>query len=378
MTITITKGQAPDTKATAQKLANMATCKACEKEFDPSKAVMKDDGEMECPQSGALVTAEGNPVKDTKEEEKSAGPLDVKRFEASASLSDADVTTTSRPIKDDKGQIIDYQDVRIKGYLTTWQHVTPKDRDGEYVIKGAFKNSLDKFMENSVMLRDHKNVTENVAGSFNVMREDDRGLYFEATLGNKPGMKDTRFDVVEGHLKTVSMGGVFSYVPSGKGIKDVVLFEGTLTPIPANPDARFSVFDVTPKGKAWLAGGGTLAGLKAFEMGDKSNPNVGQQARDELAKFTCKQRESKRCHEMSTKAIKRTMAMIHGDWDEEEENGDDAAVDAHDQAAQMHAKAGRWHRAEGDTFAGMAHDAAAKWHMDYKMLHMGRRGRPKA
>jgi HK97 family phage prohead protease len=188
--------------------------------------------------------------------------ITVKRFTAQEELA-PDAVISKRDVKDASGEVVDYRDVRIRGYLTTWQETTPKDREGEYVVKGAFNKGLSAFMQNPVMLRDHKNSTDSVAGSFKVMKEDGRGLYFEALLSNSDQMKSVRRDIVDGHLKTTSMGGAFVYDRDKKGIREVALYEGTLTPIPMNPDARFEVLDASPIEKKFIADGGSLAGMKS-------------------------------------------------------------------------------------------------------------------
>ncbi len=142
----------------------------------------------------------------------------------------------------------DYQDVTIKGYLSTFQDTTASDREGDYVLPGAFKATIPMFMQNPVLLCDHDNDCESIAGRFTAMKEDKTGLYFEAALSNCPcdDHKCIRFMVAEGNLKTTSMGGVFTYGPDGRGIKEVQLFEGSLTPVPVNQDAIFSTRALTP------------------------------------------------------------------------------------------------------------------------------------
>jgi hypothetical protein len=58
-------------------------------------------------------------------------------------------------------------------------------------------------------------------------------------------MVDIRFKVAEGVLKCLSMGGIFYYREDKRGIFKVALWEGSLTPIPANPDAIVSVRSLT-------------------------------------------------------------------------------------------------------------------------------------
>ena len=129
--------------------------------------------------------------------------------------------------------IVDYQDVTIKGYLSTFQATTPSDRDGDYVMPGAFSETIPQFMRNPVLLVNHRNAVEDLAGGFTLVKEDAKGLYVEAKLSNSPSewTKDVRFKVAEGHLRTLSMGGFFSYGEDGRGIEQVSLWEGSLTPI---------------------------------------------------------------------------------------------------------------------------------------------------
>lgn len=156
--------------------------------------------------------------------------------------------TTFREIKEGD-RIVDYQDVKISGYLSTWGNM---DRDGETVNRGAFRDTIADFMKNPVMLCDHRNSVSFQCGSFQTVREDDKGLWVEGMVTNSPEMRHTRFLVAEKHLKTMSMGGLFYYSEGGREIFKVTLFEGTLTPIPANPKAIFSVRSLTEHEKKWL------------------------------------------------------------------------------------------------------------------------------
>ena len=143
--------------------------------------------------------------------------------------------------------VTDYQNVSIRGYLSTFQGTTASDRQGDYVKPGAFAATIPQFMQNPVLLVDHDNDCESAVGHFTKVKEDDKGLYVEAVLSNCPcdDCKHVRFAVAEGALRTMSMGGVFIYDTDGRGIKEVQLFEGSLTPIPVNPDATFSTRALT-------------------------------------------------------------------------------------------------------------------------------------
>lgn len=157
-------------------------------------------------------------------------------------------------VTDKDGQIVDYRDVTISGYLSTFKNFTPRDRDGDYVEPSAFDGTIAKFSNNPVMLMDHKNEIPFIAGSFKNIRKDRDGLAVVGHISNAPDdmMKRVRFLVAEGHLKTLSMGGLFLYGHDGKAINEVDLWEGSLVPVPANQDARFSVrsFDPVVSAKA--------------------------------------------------------------------------------------------------------------------------------
>jgi HK97 family phage prohead protease len=170
----------------------------------------------------------------------------VKRWESTLDLTAPDVKKFDS-VKDEAGNVMDYRDVRIRGYLSTFKETTESDRDGDYVERGAFKETLKRFNRNPVLLIDHLNSAENIAGSFEKIEEDDKGLYIEAVLSNSQSerMKDMRAKVAEGHLKALSMGGLFHYKEDGRGIFKVDLWEGSLVAVPANQDALFSTRALT-------------------------------------------------------------------------------------------------------------------------------------
>jgi HK97 family phage prohead protease len=154
-------------------------------------------------------------------------------------------------IKDKDGVILDYKDVTINGYLSTFENYTQRDRDGDYVRGQAFDKSISRFSNNPVMLMDHVNDIEHLAGSFTQLQKDGNGLAVVGRVSNAPELRKVRFLIAENHLKTLSMGGLFLYGTDGKAIEEVDLWEGSLVPVPANPDARFSVrsFDAVVSAK---------------------------------------------------------------------------------------------------------------------------------
>jgi HK97 family phage prohead protease len=134
-------------------------------------------------------------------------------------------------------QIIDYRDVRVLGYASTFQHITPSDRQGDAVLKGAFLEAIKVFRTNPVMLLDHRMSVGTIAGHWDVIREDENGLYVEGNISNAPELRHVRFLLMEKSLRTLSIGGVWMYAQDGRTIEKAHLFEISLVAVPANPDA---------------------------------------------------------------------------------------------------------------------------------------------
>lgn len=178
----------------------------------------------------------------------------VKRFDAAVDVEPPDTKKMQVVKVDDR--VVDYQNVSLAGYLSTFKGTTESDRQGDYVDEGAFRETIAKFMLNPVLLADHRNSVSFLAGNFTSLREDKKGLRVDATLSNSPDNIGVRFKVAEGHLKTLSMGGVFHYKEDGRGIFKVDLWEGSLVAIPANPDARFNVRALNEAERRFMKTGG--------------------------------------------------------------------------------------------------------------------------
>lgn len=175
----------------------------------------------------------------------------LKKFEANIDLEVPDAKKM-QVVKDADGVITDYRNVTIKGYLSTFKDTTESDRQGDAVERGAFKETIPKFLENPILLVDHRNMVDNIAGEFTSLKEDKRGLAVEAELTNAPDMISVRFKVAEGKLRTLSMGGIWHFKEDGRTIFKVDLWEGSLVAIPANPDARFSARSLNDREKHYL------------------------------------------------------------------------------------------------------------------------------
>lgn len=161
---------------------------------------------------------------------------DVKKMISTALIE----TKAATPIMEGK-TVVDYRDVIIAGYASTFEAVTKADRYGDYILPGAFTETLKDYQKNSIVLANHENSTDSAVGKNIVAQEDERGLYVEDLISNAPGLRDLRIKIVEGILKALSIGGFFFYLDDGRGIYRVSLFEHSVVAIPANPDALFSV-----------------------------------------------------------------------------------------------------------------------------------------
>jgi len=152
---------------------------------------------------------------------------------------------TYREIKDAAGNITDYQDVKIEGYANTFE----LDRGNEQVIPGAFAEKLEEFLENPVLQINHDRNIESNAGRVMSAYEDETGLKITAVISNSPSeaMKDLRFKVVEGSLRTLSIGGIFHGKSIGIGeeskiiLYKVELREISIVTVPMNKKSLFEV-----------------------------------------------------------------------------------------------------------------------------------------
>lgn len=198
------------------------------------------------------------------EEEKAADEFDlVQRWDSTLDLK-AEGVKKFKEIKDSSGRIIDYADVTIEGYLSTFEAVTKADRHGDAVEQGAFAETIAEFMNNPVMLVDHVNMVSYLAGQFTKVAEDRQGLLIRAAVTNSPDMQSVRFKIAEGHLKALSMGGIFYRKEDRRTIFKVKLWEGSLVSIPANQDALFQVRSLNATEKAFLKSGKSFPDYHTF------------------------------------------------------------------------------------------------------------------
>jgi HK97 family phage prohead protease len=167
----------------------------------------------------------------------------VKAFETSDPL---EGQKAAQELKQD-GILVDYRGVTFEGYGSTFQKTTPADRDGDYILEGAFDRSLQLFKDNPVMLTDHTRSVRNLMGHYDKIGITARGLALRGVVTDSPHMDavHVRFQLMEKSLRTLSIGGFFFYLEDYRGIEDIELHETSLVVIPANPDANFQVRSLT-------------------------------------------------------------------------------------------------------------------------------------
>lgn len=137
---------------------------------------------------------------------------------------------------DSKGRV-------ITGYLSAFGN---KDHDGDIIEKGAFQKSINERMSQMFFLNQHN--WQQPLSKFQVLREDEKGLYFESMA-----LPDTSYanDVMKlyeaGVLNEHSIG--FNVLKADhdqktgiRHIKEVKLYEGSVVTLGANSSTPFTGF----------------------------------------------------------------------------------------------------------------------------------------
>jgi len=134
----------------------------------------------------------------------------------------------------------------LRGYANT---KGTADRYGDIptVFNRDFIYELTQFKKNPVMLINHENKVENIAGSFTKLEEDDKGLYFESEFSQSdlPLIKHARTVYGEGHAKALSIAGKFLYEDEDnpKHLTLAKIYEISLVPVPADPNSLAVAFE---------------------------------------------------------------------------------------------------------------------------------------
>ena len=142
---------------------------------------------------------------------------------------------------------IEVNDRVVSGYLASFGN---KDADSDIIMKGAFAKSLNERGVNSTTARKisylYQHDMTKPIGRFTTLVEDEKGLYFEATLDNIPLANDVLEQYKSGTLNQHSIG--FRYIKDKVEhskeldayiIKEVDLFEGSVVTMGANENTPF-------------------------------------------------------------------------------------------------------------------------------------------
>ena len=181
--------------------------------------------------------------------------------------------------------------LRISGYANN-KHIADRYGDIPTEYNRSYVYELEEYRRNPVLLMDHDHDVSHMVGSVNKIFEDEKGLYFEAEISNSdlPIIKHARQLIKEGHLKTVSIGGVWLYedLQNPSHLTLAKIFEISLVAVPAD---TYAVFEPkTPAEPAKTAPRMDLRGafvkLAVFEMKQKisefeaksKQPDFGQGA----------------------------------------------------------------------------------------------------
>lgn len=133
--------------------------------------------------------------------------------------------------------------VRISGYANT-KYVADRYGDISMPFGRNYVYELEDYKKNPVLMLDHWGTVKNIAGGVTEIHEDEKGLYFEATLSNSalPEVAHARKLIEEGFLKTVSIGGTWFYEDklNESHLTLAKIYEISLVAIPADPNATFT------------------------------------------------------------------------------------------------------------------------------------------
>lgn len=92
----------------------------------------------------------------------------------------------------------------VSGYASVFGNI---DSHGDVILRGAFEGTIERFNERKINLySSHSMDARDLLGTVTMMREDDIGLYFEATISQSQSAQDIALKAQEGHLDEISIG----------------------------------------------------------------------------------------------------------------------------------------------------------------------------
>ena len=147
-------------------------------------------------------------------------------------------------IKDFVGSVkdIDTKKRIVTGYLSSFDQV--KDSYGDMVVKGAFTKSINERKDQIYFLNQHN--WDQPHGKFNILKEDNFGLYFESEpLIDTTFSSDALKMYEAGILKEHSFGyetikSDFDKENDARMLKEIKLYEGSNVTIGANSNTPFT------------------------------------------------------------------------------------------------------------------------------------------
>lgn len=181
--------------------------------------------------------------------------------------------------------------LRISGYANN-KHIADRYGDIPTEYNRSYVYELEEYRRNPVLLMDHDQDIAHMVGSVTNIFEDEKGLYFEAEISNSdlPIIKHARQLIKEGHLKTVSIGGVWLYedLQNPSHLTLAKIFEISLVAVPADTYAVFEpkTTEDTAKSAERMDLRSAFGKLAVFEMKQKiskfeaksKQPDFGQGA----------------------------------------------------------------------------------------------------
>ena len=167
---------------------------------------------------------------------------------------------------------VDSKNRVVTGYLSSFDNI---DSDNDLIVKGAYKRTLDNRKEQIYFLNQHN--WSQPLSKFNVLEEDDYGLYFESKSLPNTTYADDLIKLYEaGIVKEHSVGfnTIKDEVKDGvRYIKEIKLWEGSAVTLGANSLTPFRGFksltkdDIDKEYKLFL---------NAFKKGTFTDETFGQ------------------------------------------------------------------------------------------------------
>lgn len=127
---------------------------------------------------------------------------------------------------------------RFEGWASTEQ----LDYDGDIVRASAFRETLQRFMANPVLLWQH-DWKQPVGKIVRAEIADGQGLFIEAELSDTTTGRDAQILLADGVIRDMSIGFVtreFNALDSGREITQLDLYEISLVTVGSNPTAEIT------------------------------------------------------------------------------------------------------------------------------------------